>query len=99
MKIVSDYDNRHINEIFDNDIVISDSEIQALANLSKKTNAYIKEHYDRGKYFMSIKFDDGEDQILLASNDKKRYKELVSNFLKKFIKFGGNIKLEDIFDA
>jgi len=93
MQIISDYDNSYINEILDSDIVISDQEIRALAELSKKTTATIREYRDSGRYYMVIRFDDQDDEeILLASNDKNRYKRLSQNFFRKFISYNGNIQ-------
>lgn len=69
MQIISDYDS-YVSKILDDDIIISNQEIQALAELSKKTTAIIREYHDSGRYYMVIRFDDHNDEeILLASND------------------------------
>jgi len=92
MQIISDYDSC-VSKILDDDIIISDQEIQALAELSKKTTAIIREYHDSGRYYMMIRFDGHNDEeILLASNNKNRYKKLSQNFFRKFINYNGNIQ-------
>lgn len=78
--------NKYVSNLLDNKIEVSDSEIQALANLSQKTDAYIREYYDNGQYFMVIKFDkESEDEIILASTNKEEYKKMSTEFFRKFI--------------
>jgi len=87
--------DEYINNSLDNDIVISDYEIQALANLSHRVEAHIKEFHNNGNYFMTITFDNNNDEeIILASSDKDRYREISREFFRKFIKYGGSIDLD-----
>lgn len=89
--------NEYINNLLDNDIVVSDDEIKALADLSHRTKAWIRELYSDGKYFMIIKFNDEDEEILLASCNKDRYGTLSKEFFRKFVEYGGNIELDNIF--
>jgi len=89
--------DEYINNSFNNDIIISDHEIKALADLSHRTKAWIRELYSDGKYFMIIKFDDEDEEILLASCNKDRYGTLSKEFFRKFVEYGGNIELDNIF--
>lgn len=87
--------DEYINNSLDNDIIISDHEIRALANLSHKVEARIREFCDNGNYFMIISFNDNNDEeILLASGNKDRYREMSREFFQKFIKYGGSIYLD-----
>jgi hypothetical protein len=86
------------NQLLDDEIFVSDKEIRSLAKLSKKTDAEIYEIPNAHQYQMVIKFDDDSDQqILIAANSRDRYKELSQEFFKKFIKYGGEIDLADVF--
>lgn len=86
-----------VNSVLDDDIVISDEEIQALATLSHRTNATIVEDKKNGKYIMSIKYDKDDEQVIMAYNRYDDYKDMSNTFFKKFIKFGGNISMSDVF--
>lgn len=79
------------------DIVVSDSEIKALAKLSHKTNAEIIENKVSGRFMMYLKFDKDDEQTIISSDNYEKYKELSNDFFKKFIKYGGNIDLADVF--
>lgn len=86
--------DEYINNSFNNDIIISDHEIQALANLSHKVEARIREFHNNGNYFMTIAFDNNDEEIILASGNKDRYKKISREFFQKFIKYGGSINLD-----
>ena len=92
--------NKYLAELLSTEVRISDSKIKALADLSHSTDAYIRETYNNGKYFMTIKFDskdNREEIVLLASTSKDEYKKLSKEFFNKFVEFGGSIGLEDVF--
>lgn len=92
--------NKYLAELLSTEVRISDSEIKALADLSRSTDAHIRETYSGGRYLMMIKFDgrdDGEETVLLASVSKDEYKKLSREFFSKFVEFGGSIGLEDVF--
>ena len=80
---------RVINMLDIEDIVVSDSEIKALAKLSHKTSAEIIENKVLGRFMMCLKFDKDDEQTIISSDNYE--------FFKKFIKYGGNIDLADVF--
>ncbi len=85
-------------ELLDGEVFVSDKEIRSLAALSHKTNAEIVENRVANQFVMTIKFDDHSDsQTLIATNSVDRYKELNKEFFKRFVKYGGEIDLADIF--
>jgi hypothetical protein len=91
--------NTLYNQLLDGEIFVSDKEIRSLASLSRKVDAEIYEGANSANQFtMTIKFDDHSDQqILIASNSLERYKALNREFFQKFVKYGGQIDLADIF--
>ncbi len=89
--------DEYLDSLLNNDIVVSDDEIKALADLSHRTKEWIREFYSDGKYFMMIKFNDEDEEILLASCNKDRYGTLSKEFFRKFVEYGGNIELDNIF--
>lgn len=90
--------NSLYNQLLDGEIFVSDKEIRSLAALSKKVDAEIYEMSNAHQFIMTIKFDDHSDQqTLIAANSPDRYKELSQEFFKKFIKYGGEINLADVF--
>jgi len=46
---------------------------------------------------MYLKFDKDDEQTIISSDNYEKYKELSNDFFKKFIKYGGNIDLADVF--
>ena len=85
------------SKLMDTEISVSDDEIKALANLSHKTTASIIEDKNGKKFIMSIQYDKNNLETIIASDNYDTYKEMSTNFFKKFIKFGGNIKLSEVF--
>ena len=79
------------------DIVVSDSEIKALAKLSHKISGEIIENKVSGRFMMCLKFDKDDEQTIISSDNYEKYKKLSNDFFKKFIKYGGNIVLADVF--
>lgn len=85
-------------ELLDGEIFVSDNEIRSLAALSKNTDAEIYEGRNLNQFIMTIKFDELSDQqTLIAVDTLERYKELSREFFRKFVKYGGDINLADIF--
>lgn len=86
--------------INEEDYIIKDIEIAQLAAMSNKYTAYISEEYNDGKYslmlvFLSADRPEGVDdhKILISSTDKERYTELKRKFYRKFVHYGGSIKI------
>ena len=89
---------KYTSQMIDTTIFPSDNEIRSLAALSKKIYAEIREEKINGSYQMVIYFpEDDTEQIIVAAKNFEEYQELVRNFYRYFIKYGGSINLEEIF--
>ena len=89
--------NKLIDSLLESDIIVSEDEIKALASLSNKCEANIYEIIEKGRYSLNITYDDGSDQILIATNNIEKYTDEVRNFYALFVKHGGNIIIDDVF--
>ena len=88
-----------IGHINDNGFQITDDEIKRLANMSLEPdiNGEIYEIVNLGQYQLMFKFKDGNTYVLITANSINEYKELVKNFFRKFIEYGGQIRLNNNF--
>ncbi len=91
---------KNINSVLlDSDIKVSDDEIKALASLSKKSNADIYEIVEKNVYQLIIKFDEDSEQILISSKELEDYLKNAREFFQKFVKYGGEMELDEIFKS
>ena len=86
--------------LIEKDYTINDKKIAYLATISNKYTAYISEEFYDNKYYMMLVFlstdkpdDVDEHNILISSADKERYTELKRKFYRKFVHYGGSIKI------
>ncbi len=88
-----------IEHINDNGFQIADDEIKRLVNMSLEAgiNGEIYETINFGQYQLMFKFKDGDTRVLITANSINEYKELVKRFFKKFVEYGGQIKLNNFF--
>ena len=63
----------------------------------KISRTEIIENKVSGRFMMYLKFDKDDEQTIISSDNYEKYKELSNDFFKKFIKYGGNIDLADVF--
>lgn len=77
----------------------ADEEISALARLSRTSNALLKDFKCNGKYGLVIQYEDGSEKVILATDTLDRYSELTKQFYSKFIRYGGDISLEEVFES
>lgn len=89
---------KNINSLLlDSEIKVSDDEIKALAALSKKSNAEIYETVEKNIFQLIIKFDEDSEQILISNDSLENYLTNAKEFFKKFVKYGGEIDLSEVF--
>lgn len=86
-----------IKNLMDADVKVSDDEIKALASMSHKIDAKIYETKSKGNYFLVLSIKGEDEKVLISSSNLEEYENMSKDFFKKFVKYNGNISLDEIF--